>query len=129
MTDLQSDVKSINSTWDAFAALKTNGSVVTWGSPQCGGDSSSVSSDLQFGVKSIIPNSMAFAALKINGKVITWGEFSSGGDSSEVSEYLQNGVIQIVARGGARGGLSDPNEFLDQFCATKADGSQIEWPY
>ena len=37
----------------AFAALKTDGSVVTWGYSSYGGDSSSVSSSLSSGVSEI----------------------------------------------------------------------------
>ena len=43
----------IYSNKNAFAALKLDGSVVTWGLPANGGDSSSVSSSLASGVVSI----------------------------------------------------------------------------
>ena len=45
-SELSSDVKTIYSTQKAFAALKDDGSVVTWGDSDYGGDSSSVSSKL-----------------------------------------------------------------------------------
>jgi len=113
---LQSDVKTVFSTGGSFAALKTNGRVITWGHPQCGGDSSSVIPELRADVKTVFSTSFAFAALKTNGRVITWGHSNSGGDSSNVSEFLQNGVIQIEAI---------PNQI---FCATKSDGTQVQWP-
>merc|ERR1712034_95015 len=45
--ELQSDVKNIFPAAYAFAAIKTNGRVITWGDPETGGDSSNVISDLQ----------------------------------------------------------------------------------
>jgi len=47
----------------AFAALKTDGSVVTWGDSNSGGDSSAVASELT-NVKAIYSTCQAFAALK-----------------------------------------------------------------
>jgi hypothetical protein len=49
---LSSGVTQIFSTFSAFAALKSDGSVVTWGYSRGGGDSSSVSSRLSSGVVS-----------------------------------------------------------------------------
>ena len=37
----------------AFAALKSDGSIVTWGNASWGGDSSSVSSELNSGVVNV----------------------------------------------------------------------------
>ena len=39
---LTKGVRQIHSTESAFAALKEDGSVVTWGNSDCGGDSSEV---------------------------------------------------------------------------------------
>jgi hypothetical protein len=110
-------VKSIVSNHGAFATLKTNGSVITWGDYEYGGDSSDVSSDLQSGVKTIVSTDGAFAALKTNGIVITWGHPDDGGDSSNCSEFLQNGVIQVEAV-----------HHNSKFRATKYDGTQVQWP-
>ena len=87
----------------AFAALKSDGSVVTWGNQnnqyahQNGGNSSSVSSELGSGVVEIYSTSGAFAALKSDGSVVTWGATSSGGNSSHVSSELNSRVIQIYS--------------------------------
>ena len=70
---LTSEVTKIFSTGSAFAALKSDGSVITWGGRNTGGNSSSVASDISSGVSKIFSNSYAFAALKDNGSVITWG--------------------------------------------------------
>ena len=48
----------------AFAAVKQDGSVVTWGSDVAGGDSSSVIAELSSGVSAIASTDSAFAALK-----------------------------------------------------------------
>ena len=58
----------------SFAVLKNDGSVVTWGEPEYGGDSSSVSS-LLTKVKNIIPNKEEhfFTALKSDGTSVSWG--------------------------------------------------------
>ena len=111
---LSSDVVAVYSTSNAFAALKTNGSVVTWGNSSYGGDSSSVSASLSSGVIAIYSTSYAFAALKSNGSVITWGETSYGGNSSSVSASLTSGVVAIYSVQNA-------------FAALKNDGSVVAW--
>ena len=55
--------------YNAFAALKTNGGVTTWGDSAAGGDSSQVSSSLSSGVSVIYSTDSAFAALKTDGSV------------------------------------------------------------
>ena len=99
---------------DAFAALKEDGSVITWGNGQYGGNSSSVSSQLKSGVTQIFSNANAFAALKDDGSVVTWGDSLSGGDSSSVSHQLNSGVTRIFSTSSA-------------FAALKDDGSVITW--
>ncbi|MFM6670425.1 MAG: Calx-beta domain-containing protein, partial [Dolichospermum sp.] len=93
----------------AFAALKSDGSVVTWGADWAGGNSSSVSSSLTSGVTQIFSNSWAFAALKSDGSVVTWGNFT-------VSSSLTSGVTQIFSNDLA-------------FAALKSDGSVVTWGY
>ena len=67
-------MKRIFTTGSAFAAVKADGSIVTWGHGWFGGDSSAVASELSSGVTNIIPNAITFAAIKENGSVITWGD-------------------------------------------------------
>ena len=92
-------IQSIYATREAFAALKQDGSVVTWGMVARGGYSSSVRNHLQQ-VKSIYATRHAFAALKQDGTVVTWGHADYGGDSSSVSDQLQQikGVSWIWSR-------------------------------
>ena len=100
--------------YSAFAALKDDGSVVTWGPSWAGGDSSAVSTDLESGVTQLFSNYYAFAALKDDGSVITWGPSWAGGDSSAVSSQLSSGVSQLFST-------------IWAFAALKDDGSVITW--
>ena len=106
------------STHKAFALLEQNGSVVTWGDPVYGGNSSGVpKNSLSGGVVQIFTTKSAFAALKGDGTVVTWGHADSGGDSSLVwGGTLNNGVkvCQIVGSDKA-------------FAALKEDGSVVTW--
>jgi alpha-tubulin suppressor-like RCC1 family protein len=105
-------VKEIEGMYRALAALKYDGSVVTWGEPEFGGDSSSVADQLM-NVKSISANYGAFAAVRSDGSVVTWGATNDGGDSSTVSDQLKN-VQSISATARA-------------FAAIKSDGSVVTW--
>jgi len=96
----------------AFAALKNDGAVVTWGHSARGGDSSSVANSLT-NVTEILYSSRAFAALKSDGSVVTWGEGDYGGDSSSVSDNLTS-IVEVV-----------PNN--QAFAALKNDGSVVTW--
>ncbi|CAE8593517.1 unnamed protein product, partial [Polarella glacialis] len=78
-----------------FAAVKAEGSVITWGASGFGGISSHVEHRLQEGVVQVVVNCSAFAAIKADGSVITWGGSGSGGDSSHVEHHLQEGVVQV----------------------------------
>ena len=104
-------VVSIQSNDDAFAALKADGSVVTWGYDDFGGNSSGVQATLT-NVVSIESNYAAFAALKSDGSIVTWGS-SGGGNSSLVQDKLTN-VVSIQ------------NNYFS-FAALKADGSVVTW--
>ena len=98
----------------AFAALKSDGSVVSWGDSNYGGDSNSVKNQLINGVSQIFSSSSAFAALKDDGSIITWGSNSGGGNSSAVSKMISSGVQNIFSTQYA-------------FAALKDDGSVVTW--
>lgn len=113
--ELSSGVSSVVSTYyGAFAALKTDGSVVVWGSDYYGGDSSAAAVDLTSNVVALYANTKAFAALKSDGSVVSWGKSSEGGDSSAVADDLNAGVSEIYATNYA-------------FAALKNDGTIISW--
>ncbi|CAE7625670.1 PAO [Symbiodinium sp. CCMP2592] len=103
----------IHSTWEAFAARNTDGTVVTWGNAAAGGDSSTVSAQLT-DVDDISSNGQAFAAKKTDGTVVTWGFSSSGGDSTSVSGQLTD--VQVIYSGDALA-----------FAAKKTDGTVVTW--
>jgi hypothetical protein len=111
---LTSNVTDIYSTNEAFAARKSDGSVVTWGDALWGGNSTSVSSALSSNVTAIFSTPYSFAALKDNGSVVTWGSFSSEGNSTSVSSALSSNVTTIYSNQGA-------------FAALKKNGSVVTW--
>jgi hypothetical protein len=108
------DVVQVFSTGEAFAALRSDGSVVTWGKSYYGGDSSAVASALNgtLDVVQVFSTGEAFAALRSDGSVVTWGS----SDSSAVARAL-NGtldVVQVFSTGLA-------------FAALRSDGSVVTW--
>ena len=86
-------VQKIQASHGAFAAVLSEGSVVTWGAARCGGDNSTVRDQLK-GVQQIQASYGAFAAILSGGSVITRGDAHCGGDSSAVGDQLK-GVQQI----------------------------------
>jgi hypothetical protein len=105
-------VKEITGNYHAFAALKFNGSVVTWGDSSYGGDSRAVASQL-VNVQSISAASRTFAAIKTDGSVVIWGDYSDAGDSSAVASELTQ-VQSISATNTA-------------FAGIKSDGTVVSW--
>ena len=79
----------------AFAALTRSGTVVAWGSPEEGSDSSTVQ-HLLVDVVSVTAADRAFAALTRSGTVVTWGDSRFGGDSSDVQHLLVD-VVSVKA--------------------------------
>ena len=117
-SQLSSGVIEITSTQNgAFAALKSDGSVVTWGILN-GGDSSCKSSELQSGVQKVYGSSYFFIALKSDGSVVYWGGFASG--ACEDTYFDTNVAPQMT-------GVVDifPNVF--GFAALKNDGSVVSY--
>lgn len=108
-----SKVEKIYSNDMTFAALKTDGSVVTLG----GGSNSFAPpsvTDANSGVQAIYASSGAFAALKADGAVVTWGIRSYGSDAP-VSVTAPNSGVQSIYSNEAN------------FAAVKADGSVVAW--
>lgn len=111
-------VVSVSNGFTTFAALRQDGSVITWGMAGNGGDSSSVASQLDgtIPVISVEGISYAMAALRADGSVVSWGSSSSGGDSSAVASQL-DGTIPVVS-------LAHTNR---AFAALRANGSVVTW--
>jgi hypothetical protein len=90
----------------AFAALKSDGTVVSWGRPSYGGTTPAGLG----GVTQVFSNLGAFAALKSDGTVVSWGDSSLGG----TTPAGLGGVTQIFSTGYA-------------FAALKSDGTVVCW--
>ena len=93
-------LERIYATAYAFAALKSDGSVVTWGEYPLSdvfGDLVAPPAGLDGGVRTIYTTRETFAALKEDGTVLTWGTGTLGGDSSAVAELLAEGVIGLAS--------------------------------
>ena len=73
MQDQLTNVQQIQASDGAFAAILGNGSVVTWGHANFGGDSSAVQHKLT-NVQQIQASSAAFAAILGDGSVVDMGK-------------------------------------------------------
>lgn len=110
------DAKAIYSTNEAYAVLRDDNTVISFGGEDHGADYEPVKDDL-INVKEVYPigtlTQGAFAALKNDGTVVTWGHSSAAGDSFAVSSLLTN-VKKIFATDEA-------------YAALKEDGSVVTW--
>lgn len=86
----------------AFVALKNDGSVVSWGDPDYGGDTSGV--DFSAGVQDIFAaGGGAFTAILNDGSVVAWGDTTNWGDVSTVD--LSAGVQEVFTNDWAYAAL------------------------
>jgi len=88
------DVLEVVATDGAFAARKSDDSVVVWGDVDYGGDAGA-KQDLLDDVELIVASRAAFAAKKRDGSVVTWGHGGAGGKGTEVP------LANIMAIGAA----------------------------
>eukprot|EP00434_Breviolum_minutum_P016886 symbB.v1.2.014899.t1/scaffold1101.1/size137853/9 len=95
-----------------FAAIRADGTVVTWGHKFHGGDSRCVRDQL-VNVQRVYATNKALAAVKTDGTVVTWGHADHGGDSAAVQDQLIH-VREIFAS-------------MQAFAALKEDGSIVTW--
>ena len=93
----------------AFAALKTDGTIVTWGDSTYGGAGAS-GVPTAAGYVLIAQTSRAFAALRYDGSIQAWGNTDYGGLGAPTG----TGFTRLFSGGSA-------------FAAMKADGSIITW--
>ena len=100
----------------AFAALKSDGTVVSWGDPNFGGTAPAGLS----GVTQIFSNDYAFAALKSDGTVVAW----------DIVFDFRLGIIPIATPAGL-GGVTQIFSNGSAFAALKSDGTVVSWgnPY
>jgi hypothetical protein len=131
---LMQNVSRICANGAAFSALRTDGSVVTWGWASSGGDSRAVRTQLSGDVRHICSTREAFAAIKTDGSVVMWGSSQHGGSGYSLresiievpgrrtadvvpvsmKEQLMEGVEAIYATDGA-------------FAVVKVDNSVVAW--
>ena len=98
-------VASILASGKAFAALRKDGRVFSWGHPEYGG----LANQELHSVQALHASSGAFAAILADGTVSTWGHALSGGDCRpvqgqlvEVQEvYVSNKAFAAVKRDGS----------------------------
>jgi hypothetical protein len=117
---LLSDVMSVIPARFAFAALKSNGSVVPWGA-QMNSESLAANASIPYAVGTLIANEAAFAGIDAaTGRVVAFGSKHHGGDVLDhrycngYSAQLSAGVRNITASAGA-------------FVALKVDGTLYAW--
>ena len=63
---------------EAFAALKSNGSITAWGHPDYGGSNAPTDT----GYVNVFSKWQAFAALKSDGSITAWGHSIYGGSNA-----------------------------------------------
>ena len=138
----------------AFAAVKSDGSIIAWGGlPSEGIDPDSVGkkAPTDSGYTEIYSNEYAFAALKADGSITTWGSLNNGGTNasnvptdkgytkiySTVSAFAalaHDGSIKVWGNsdyGGANApagsGYTKIYSTVGAFAVLKADGSIKAW--
>ena len=101
-------VGSIHATGSAFAVQCCNGSVLAWGNPLFGGDTTSVKSDLDCSmIEHITTSQYAFAAIvKGRRSIIVWGAVNMFGLAIQLPDHVDRqvklyGVLRIVSTSAA----------------------------
>lgn len=117
---LTSGVIDICSTDAAFAALKNDGTVVTWGNGSNGGDSSNAKNITGIivqltNVKKIFSTSSAFCALTNDDKLIVWGFSGKGGVFPILDSKFNTAKIKRVFSN------------KDAFCALTTENELFVW--
>jgi alpha-tubulin suppressor-like RCC1 family protein len=85
---LSAGVRSITASAGAFVAIKTDGTLLSWGNKHSGADVARDTLSGLFGAKMVAATLSAFAVLLSDGTVVSWGVPISGGDSSAVAGQL-----------------------------------------
>jgi len=112
---LQSDITQVVPNSEAFAALTSDGQVLTWGAKDCGGESTV--KEMPAKATRVYSTQRAFAALTgitndgAGGAVIAWGDAVFGGDNSACAARL-NGIIEVFSSYVSFVALSDGDEII-----------------
>ena len=94
----------------AFALIRSNGTVRTWGDEAFGGDSSTVQEKLT-NVEDICATCGAFAAMRADGSVVCWGNISLDAIDEEELREVRSLCASSLAMAAVR----------------KTDGSVVTW--
>eukprot|EP00435_Cladocopium_sp_Y103_P005910 s1710_g1.t3 len=132
------NVRSIQSSNGAFAAIREDGSVVTWGNANNGSISTDVQENEQLhDVIAIQSTLSAFAALRSDASVVAWGAWDLGGDASAVQPQLSKEDGSVVTWGGSHYGGDSSQVKLQAvqsiqrschgFAALQSDGHVVSW--
>ena len=73
----------------SFAAIKSDGSVVSWGSVSTDGGEEVIRYVKEGPFKQVFSNRHSFAAIRADGKLITWGNGGRGGEKGKAKDDLQ----------------------------------------
>ena len=142
------DIAKVASNAGAFAAIKSDGTIVAWGDANSGG----IAPEGLTGVSKIFSNPGCFVAIKSDGTVVAWGDPYAGGIaptglsgvSQIYSNYFAFATIQsdssVVAWGDpdyggiVPTGLTGVTQIFSNpgcFVAIKSDGTVVAWgdPY
>jgi len=110
-------IRAVYSTSYSFAALKDDGSVVTWGTFMHPNVQARTPSLLGTGTQTIRASRHAFAALQSDGSVVAWGSPAFGGDATipaNALTNLSNGVQEVFSNSWS-------------FAALKLGGAVVTW--
>ena len=113
-------IREIFSKRNAFAALRSDGHVVTWGYGTGVSDIDFDGPNNDLEVKDIFSTDEAFAALRSDGSVVSWGGNSYGGyggDSTNIDFDGPNNDLEV----------KDIFSTVDRFYALRSDGSVVSW--
>ena len=123
-------VVSVYSNGKAFAALRVDGSVVTWGDNNSGGDWESVSAQLNETnpVVSVVSTFNAFSALRLDGSVVSWGSIKNGGSQGSMSVHLDNSSdVKLLYSSFPYGRPINDSDYAGEFFALRSDKHVVEW--
>jgi hypothetical protein len=108
-------VRSIAASSAAFAAIKADGTLLTWGNHFAGADVSADFLATLSGATMVVATTAAFAVLLPDNRVAAWGDVWVGGDTTAVADQLRE-VHHLVASRSC-------------FAAFKKDSSLVVWGF
>ncbi|CAE7745414.1 unnamed protein product [Symbiodinium sp. KB8] len=125
LDDQPKNVRQIQTSYHAFAGILGDGSIVTWGHAEFGGDSSAVQDQLK-NVQQIQATGRAFAAFVGDGSVVTWDFSGRDGDGLAEQQQLRN-VRQIQASRLAFAAVLETVQRIISSVGAFHDGSVVTW--